>query len=143
MNIEICQKPMKGKEAVVSPLHQSQQACLAPKKTTLGIHVNPLVKMTSSKHFSSKVMHPSLPPKHAIGISDKGISSKSINHYKNKIQDTTICMQLMYNHEMGNLQPFSNMSLFKLIPIIREAPAILAPSAACIVKGQIRSLTDN
>jgi len=99
--------------------------------------------MTWSKHFSSKFMHPSLPPKHAIGISDKGISSNSINHCKNKIQDTTVCMQLMYNHEMGNLQPFSNLSLFKSIPIIREAPAILAPSAACVVKGQIRSLTDN
>ena len=127
----------------MSPLHQSQQARLAPKKTALGLHVNPLVQMTWSKHFSSKVMHPSLPPKHAIWISDKGISSNSINHCKNKIQDTIVCMQLMYNHEMGNLQPFSNLSLFKSIPIIRESPAILAPSAACIVKGQIRSLTDN
>jgi len=36
--------------------------------------------------------------------------------------------------KMGNLQPFSNLSLFKSIPIIREAPAILAPSAACVVK---------
>ena len=127
----------------MSPLHQSQQAHLAPKQTALGIHVNPLVQKSWSKHLSSKVMHPILSPKHAIRISDKGISSNSINHCKNKMQDTTVCMQLIYNHEMGNLQPFSNLSLFKSIPVIREAPAILAPSATYIVKGQIRSLTDN
>ena len=44
----------------MSPLHQSQQARLAPKKTALGLLVNPLVQMTWSKHFSSKVMHPTL-----------------------------------------------------------------------------------
>jgi hypothetical protein len=36
--------------------------------------------------------------------------------------------------EMRNIQPFSNLSLLKATPIIREAPAILAPSAAYIVK---------
>ena len=37
--------------------------------------------------------------------------------------------------EVGNIQlPHSYLPLLKLIPIIRAAPAILAPSQACVVK---------